>query len=74
VGGEPDYLHGKDAVIISPVHVASLAAAPPPYPRRGPTLRSTIPDMEGCSNNSDMKLKRVMICDDNMQHLGNSDN
>jgi len=34
VGGDPGYVTRKDAVTISPVHRASLAAAlPPPYPR-----------------------------------------
>ena len=32
VGGEPDQLHRKDTVMISPVHTASLAAASPPHP------------------------------------------
>ena len=50
VGGEQDYLDRKDAVTISPGHAASLAAASPPYPRLGTTLRSTIPYMKGRSN------------------------
>ena len=48
--GEPDYLHRKEEVTISPVHVASLAAASPPHPGRLTTLRSIILDMEGRPN------------------------
>jgi len=56
VGGDPGYVTRKDAVTISPVHRASLAAAsPPPHRRRHipglhNTPQSTIPDMEGRSN------------------------
>ena len=39
-GGEPDYLHRKDAVRISPVHAGSLAAASPPHPQL--TYRSAV--------------------------------
>ena len=49
MGGEPDYLHTKEAVIISPLYAASLTTASP----LGPRLEyhpAAIPDMGGCSN------------------------
>ena len=40
MGGEPDYLHNKEAVTVSPLHVASLTTASPlPYHRHRITAR-----------------------------------
>ena len=55
MGGEPDYLHKKEAVTISPLHAASLTAASP-LPDRLAYRPAAIPDMEGRSNKKDKIL------------------